>query len=330
VGNKEAEKKVKLNNSKVPWSCDRIDGTVSSVLGSRREKPSLVRSGFLSWLLLALVLQAGCAKVQTVSREVYRDDRVQVQLLEQRDPSGNPVGKGFDHPWEVDLQTLDGLLRSIRYQRGILINRKKMRDVFPQAVREDLLVHLQKAFAQAGPDQTVDFSFVYREAWTIFQREYLTDGLLFRKGGKLNCALRNLAFESLGGSEAGGLPCTEDPTEQPLRIDWSFALKDGQRRVASDSSGLFGTKEFRNWIQVDLARDWSAGEASEAQEAQVPEPVEAGPAVQPGPVEPGPPPASPAEIEERLRFLDELHREGSLPDDAYEQKKKELLERRGE
>ena len=277
--------------------------------------------------------------MQTVSREIYRDDSIQVQLLEQRDPSGTTLAKGFEHPWEVDLETLDALLQSIQYQRGILINRNKAREVFPQALRQNLLVPLQKAFAEAGPDQAVDFSFLDQGTWLIFQRQYLTDGLLFRKGGKFNCALRNLAFQTLGGPDEGASPCTADPTEKPLRGDWSFVTQEGQRLAPSDSSGLFGKPEFPNWVQVDLARTWTSGQSTETPKGEAPEPLvtapevqpapaEPGPpAVQPVPVEPAPPPVSPSELEERLRFLDELHREGSLSDEAYEQKKKELLER---
>lgn len=278
--------------------------------------------------LLVLSALAGCGRSRSSFREIYRDENIQVRLVEQKDESGNTIPRGFDHPWPVDAETLQKLLSSIQYQRGVLIQRGKVRDVFPADVRQGLVEPLRKAFEQAGPDQAVDFSFLRRETTlAVFQREYLTDGILFRKEGAFHCALRNLAFETLGGPETGDNPFTGDPTENPLRTDWNLVLKEGQRLARSSSSGLFAKKEFPNWIVLDLARYGAgAAPAPPVVKEETSAPV-AAPTLQ-APAAPEPrPTALPPEVEERLRFLDELHREGALSDEAYAQKRRELLER---
>lgn len=298
--------------------------------------------------LLVLSALAGCARSRSSFQEIYRDENIQVRLVEQKDTSGNTIPRGFDHPWPVDAETLQRLLASIQYQRGVLVQRSKVRDVFPADVRARLLEPLRKAFEQAGPDQAVDFSFLRRETTlAVFQREYLTDGILFRKEGAFHCALRNLAFETLGGPETGDNPFTGDPTENPLRTDWNWVLKEGQSLARSSSSGLFAQKEFPNWIVLDLARFGARGESARPETAGaaagvgaavpgvVPAPsVEkepsapvAAPALQAPAAPPSQPAALPPEVKERLRFLDELHQEGALSDEAYAQKKRELLER---
>jgi len=293
--------------------------------------------------LLALSALAGCARSRSSFQDIYRDENIQVRLVEQKDASGDTIPRGFDHPWAVDAETLQRLLASIQYQRGVLVQRSKVRDVFPADVRERLLEPLRKAFEQAGPDQAVDFSFLRRETTlAVFQREYLTDGVLFRKEGAFHCALRNLAFETLGGPEAGENPFTGDPTENPLRTDWNLVLKEGQSLARSSSSGLFAKKEFPNWIVLDLVRFGAQGESARPETTGAAAGVGVGAAV-PGAVlapsaerEPSAPVAAPAlqapsapssqptalppEVEERLRFLDELHQEGALSDEAYAQK----------
>lgn len=299
----------------------------------------------LATCLVVLSALVGCGRSRSSFLEIYRDETIQVRLVEWKDGSGSTIARGFDHPWPVDAQTLEGLLSSIRYRRGLLIQRNKARDVFPADVRKGLLDPLRKAFERAGPDQAVDFSFLRRETTlAVFQREYLTDGILFRKGGAFHCALRNLAFETLGGPEAGENPFAGDPTEKPLRTDWTFVLQEGQSLARSASSGLFAKEEFPNWIVLDLARSLGgtkgvSPEATEAAAGAVPAESE-GAVVPPAPRQQPPPLAAPAaetpvsqpsavppEVEDRLRFLEELRREGSLSEDAYQQKKRQLLER---
>lgn len=266
-----------------------------------------------------VIMISACAKVHPVSKDIVREDNLQVMLLEERDSSNKVVPRGFDHPWDVDITTLHKLLASINYQKGILFYKNKAQRAFPEEELKFLLPYLQKAFASAGPDQYVDFSFTQIKTWTILQRRYLTDGLLFRKGDTLHCAFRNIAYEERGGTEGSSGPYVQDPTSKPVPADWSFVLTEGQTLEYVERPGLLGSKTYPNWIKLDipvlLQHAPAEGVKQEQPKALATPPESAkGAVIQ-----------SRKEIEEKLRFLEELHKQGLIAPASYEEKRKELL-----
>lgn len=285
------------------------------------------RSLFFLQALVLLVLAGGCARSRVRYEEIFRDDTLHVRLVEKLAKSGEAVPRSYEHPWDVDIETLDAMLESVRYKKGkVLIGGKDSKEAFPGLSRLALLKHIQSAFAQAGPDQAVDFSFKYtRSLLKVFRRVYLTDGIMFRKGGQLNIAFRNLAFEQVGG-EAEDMyePNREDPTGSPMRTSWTLVPADGQSLAQGARKGILGPNTYSNWIRLDLSRPWGVADAAVIDKAM------------PGMVDdleslfegdftlPKPEPPSRAEIEERLNFLEELRREGTIGERAYLEKKREL------
>ena len=294
-----------------------------------------------SWNTRVLFLPAvlgtmlfACMKIHPVSKEIFREQNLQVRLLEERDHSDKVVVKGFDHPWEMDTKTLERLLASIHYQKGIkhmLFYKNKPLRAFPEEELQAMLPHLQKAFSSATPDQYVDFSFIHKKSWAIFQRNYLTDGLLFRKGNNLHCAFRNIAFEEGGpGVEDSYGPFVENPTLKPVHGEWSFVLAEGQKLEYVEKPGLLGSKTYPNWIQLDLSffLQPSSGEGLKGEKPAAvvsPPPVTTQGAEASKGVSKEPVTLSRKEIEEKLRFLDELHGQGLIAPESYEEKRKELL-----
>ncbi len=284
---------------------------------------------FLSLSLLVGLLACGCAGVRIQSEEIYTSKTIQVKLVEEVDKSGKTIPKGYSHPWNVDNRTLEALLASICYRNGVPFLKKKDREAFPKLERLRLLEPLRKAFARATPDQAVDFTLLHSKKWMLFQRDYLTDGLMFVREGAFHCAFRNIAFEELADPEGTAGPFRGDPTERPYRTSWSLEAGEGQALTEGDSGGLLGSRVFHNWIRLDLSRNWIVPDEQEVAE-EAPPPVEVGTAA-PEPLEVQEPAASPPEsleeIEKQLDFLEELYREGALSGLAYEKKKKDLLER---
>ena len=278
-------------------------------------------------VLVLLVVASGCARSRVHYEEIFRNDTVHVRLIERLDKSGEAVPRSYDHPWDVEIEVLDAMLESIRYRKGkVVIGGKDSKEAFPALPRVALLKHIQSAFAQAGLDQAVDFSFEYTQSsLKIFRRVYLTDGILFRKGDRLNIAFRNLAFEQMGGEEEDNFePNREDPTGSPMRTSWTLVPGDGQSLVQATGPGILGSNTYTNWIRLDLSWPWGVTDAVVIEKAM------------PGMVDdletlfegdftlPEPEPPSRAEIEERLQFLEELRREGTIGERAYIEKKREL------
>ena len=184
------------------------------------------RHRVMCWeVLILLVVVSGCARSRVRYEEIFRDDTVHVRLIEKLEKSGEAVPRSYDHPYDVEIEVLDDMLESILYRKGkVVIGGGESTEAFPALPRRALLKHIQSAFAEAGLDQAVDFSFVEtRSSLKIFRRVYLTDGIMFRKGGQLNIAFRNLAFEQMGGEEEDNFePNREDPTGSPMRTSWTL------------------------------------------------------------------------------------------------------------
>jgi len=281
-----------------------------------------IRTVLLTGLLVLVAVAMGCSKVKTVSETIYTGNGIKVQLVEKVEKeSGRPVSRDWEHPWDVSLEELDQLLGSIQYRQTVMFFRGKKKPAFPSEERRRMLAPVQQAFARATPSQAVDFSFTHRWKWMIVNRDTLTDGLMFREEGKFNCAFRNLVMDDLADPEGSGAPFRGDPTQEPVRTSWVLVVGPGQELVKPSSGGLFGGRTFPNWIRLDLARKWPAPDDEAEAASTVPGEEDV---LTTGPGEEVP--ASRAEIEKRLNFLEELHREGAVPESSYEKKKKDLMD----
>lgn len=275
-----------------------------------------------------LCAAVGCARPSVRYKEIFADTRISVRLSERLDKAGATVPRGYDHPWDVEVGKLDAILEAVRYKKGkVILGGERLHDAFPAVSRYALLKPIREAFAQVGPDQVVDFSFVEeRSTLKVFRRLFLTDGVLFRKGGELNIAFRNIAFEQFVGEEQERAePNRQDPLESPMRASWTLEPGAGQSLATGGGGGLLGSRTYANWIRLDLSRPWVAVDGA-IREKAVPATIDVPPSSLPGEValpDPTPPP-SPEEAAERLRFLEELRRDGSISERDYLDKKREL------
>jgi len=297
----------------------RCYGTTRDGVAEMTRRHKEVKRRVFAMLLCAPL--CSCATVHPVSKDLVREETRRVSLVEERDRGGAIVPKGFDHPWDVDADALGRLLSSVLYRKEIFLYKGKPSRAFPEEELRSLLPHLQKAFAAAGPDQWVDFSFVQVKTWAVVQRRYLTDGVLFRKGATLHCAFRNIAYEERGSPEESYGPYLEDPTSRPVPAQWSLVTGQGQQLEAVKKPGLLGAKIYPNWIKLDMpAILGSASKLPAAHEPSSPAPAVGG-AGQTG--QPGP--QSSQEIEDKLLFLEELNRQGLIAPSSYQEKREELL-----
>ncbi len=310
----------------VRWS-RRQAGEDPSAGGARSWMWVRMRRLLFLQALCFVLLAVGCARSRVHYQEIFRNDRIHVRLVERLDKSGSAVAKGFDHPWKVEKAVLDDMLESVRYKKGkVVIGGGKLREAFPEHMRHALLPYIQRAFAQAGPDQAVDFLFVeLKSTLKVFRRAYMTDGIMFRKDGCFDIAFRNLAFEQIGGEEeADFAPNRQDPTASPTRTSWTLIAGDGQSLVPARDAGILGPNTYTNWVRLDLSWPWGVSDAAILDQAM------------PGMVDdmgkvldekaPLPEPNAPGkeELQERLQFLEELRREGTITERAYREKKREL------
>ncbi len=310
------------------WVADTRDDTCGEKLLLAPAGPRSRKRLFFSLPVLGLLAAAiGCAHSKVVYEEIFGDDSVHVRLAERVDKSGMTVPRAFDHPWRVEISVLNDMLENVRYEKGkMLIGGGETVDVFPSLPRHALLKPIQQAFAKAGADQAVDFSFVEEKSTLkVFRRVYLTDGIMFRKKGELNIAFRNVAFEQIGGgAEESYEPNREDPLEAPMRTSWTLVAGEGQSLAQNEGKGVLGSNTYTNWIKLNLAWPWGVAEAATVGKPLpgVVDDLESALPKEPTPPEPAP--LNREELEKRLQFLEELRSEGLISERSYMEKKLEL------
>ncbi len=293
----------------------------------RPGSPLRARKILLPTFLCLLVMGIGCSRARVQYEEIYRDDKMHIRLAERQDKSGETEPRSYDHPWNVHAEVLDDMLESVLYKKGkVVLGGGKSKEAFPAFQRRALLKHIQGAFARAGVDQAVDFSFVHTQSsLKVFRRTFLTDGIMFRKEGRLNIAFRNLAFEEDGGAEESDYePNRADPTESPMRTSWTLVAGDGQSLVERAGSGVLGSSTYTNWIRLDLSWPWGIEDEAIIKRTMPDLSDDLDSAVGAGFTLPDPETPTRAEVEERLQFLEELRRDGMIAERTYVEKKREL------
>ncbi len=294
---------------------------------------------------------SGCAQNRSVIKDVARDDDIYVRLVKWVDnDSGNIRKLGNQHPWRVDIRTLNGILYSIKYEYLGLLSSKDKNAAFPERERLKLLRPIMEAFAKAGPDEVVDFSFMVRKRFLyVMNRSTFNSGIMFVRDGKLNIAFRKLAFDGLEEFNDGISSSTvSDPTEKAIPSELTLVSGRGINLVPNRDAGFMSEKFFRTWVQVDLDMDWASvynpGKLKKKlrRKSTLIVPPEGSSAVV---VEPATekkegyrevaPPAGKfdgyPEIRHenpRLKLLQELYMDGTITREVYEERKKEIM--RGE
>jgi len=295
-----------------------------SIPGKKTPNHVFDMTGFPALLCTAVfvLVSAGGCGTKPEAKKIFKSPSVNIKLA-KLESSGQ---KDFKHPWRPDPGLLDALLDSIHYKYRALLNKPQIHSAFPKKSRKKLIQPLMKAFAAAGPDEVVDFYFVYpTEGVQVFQRELVTNGIMFIKNGYFNCAFRNIAYESTDDPRINRSPFFGDPTRKPFPARWALIPGKGQKLVTGGSSNILASDIFTNWIQIDLSAQWCLWK----------KPLPTGPAARTMAEDSGKssqkPPHTDAdasektEMENQLKFLDELYREGAVSDSDYQKKREEIL-----
>ncbi len=301
--------------------------------------------GALHWWLVGLlgVSCAGCAGPAWKQAEVLVDHRFVTVELEQRWDEGVVLDQEFRHPASLDPDLIGAVVGSVRCEiRGF-----RRQPAHPPVVHEDLLGELSEAIAnglsQADSTQRVRFA-VLNPGTTlgIFPTTDSTHGVAFvdRDG------FFNVAFDLVKESLVDGDPIWHDPvrygrTQREL-------LFSPPLQLARNSDG----ESRSNWIRAPMdpatltmspAEDESPSPPADAlthhpatdEETAAPTPTriqipESTKTVASDEASTPPTVFSPTEISaeerlQRLRFLEELYRDGAITQENYERQRAALL-----
>ncbi|HUT55620.1 MAG TPA: SHOCT domain-containing protein [bacterium] len=231
---------------------------------------------------------------------------------------GNKKLAPFQHPCAFTAGDMEAALRSLKYFRPEMFSltgkKGKEFDVFADDEIKMVAEHLAQAFAEAGPEEWVDFSVNTFRGQMVLGSFRQSDGVMFVKDGRLNIALRNIVMKTA-------------PDQELNRFDPTKGYRAFTKLVAVEGQQLID----QNWVCMDaknIPRVSAAGE--ETQLITIPTAAPA-PAAQPAPATPAPSaqPAAPAPakppVKDRLLQLQELYDQELITKEEYEQKRQEIL-----
>lgn len=301
------------------------------------------------YLLVCMLNLYGCAGKQAVVEDVAKDDDIYVRVVKWVDSSSGETEKLHNqHPWHVDMLTLNGILCSIKYQYLGLLSNREDNHAFPERERFKLLRPLKEAFEKAGSDEVVDFSFMVRKRLLyVMDRSTFNSGIMFVRDGKLNIAFRQIAFEGLDDFNEGiSRESVSDPTEKAVPYELTLVSVKGINLVPNRDAGFMSEEVFRNWVQVDLDQDWTSVCRPSRRKKKVKKrssiivPPEGSSAVVTQPsyekedrVREVVPPDNRFDHypvikhdNPRLKLLQELYMDGTITRETYEQRKREIMQ----
>jgi hypothetical protein len=115
-----------------------------------------------------------------------------VELRRRVGTDSGSTAKGYSHPRDFPKDEIKFLLGSIRYQDKALLGWADAKAVFSAHELYVIAPHIVEAFNMASTDDEVAFKSNISKSGVIFSSKRYSDGVMFVKNGKLNCAFANI------------------------------------------------------------------------------------------------------------------------------------------
>ena len=257
---------------------------------------------------VAFLLAAGCGGPRW-EYAVVEESRNQIIRIQHTLEDGRIEAQGYRHPADVDAQTMDFFLGALSYLERDLpfIGERKKNPVFQDGEIERLAPALSRALREADEDGRVAFTSFNSGGGLVFEKRRRTDGVVFvDPENRINIAFSWINTE-LPTDEAEAAALGEPP-------DNPFAIKDARTPLKSDHSTIRPAMQadgrpYPLWVLADLSD----------LEAAVPD--DAGPESDPRPEK-----GHREAVRSQLEYLRDLHEDGLISDEEYEEKRKKLID----
>lgn len=248
----------------------------------------------------------GCGK-RVVTTPVHRDALLEIRLAKNLDSAGHPIEKNYGHPVPLDPGSLTEIFSALQVRRSVsplarALNRlfsDEERDVEPAFGPEEsarLAMGLNKALSRADSTERAEFRFRHRRG--LFDAG-VTTGVVYLRDDRLAVILGDYRRRALSGTEES-YSAFPDPLDSRGESSFQFVSGPFQEPLSTDRKDLEG-----HGVVIDYRGLLAAASASGSA----------------GPAESG----GSTDAEERLRKLKQLHDEGLISDEDYQNKKDEIL-----
>lgn len=236
-----------------------------------------------------LILAIGCAKSGYIYRSPNQIDFVRIVKAKKSDRK-----EGFLHPYKMDPAGIRAALRSLHFNRELLIREDiQGRGLFEERHVELLAPYIIRAFEKAGPEELVVVSFFTQSRSFGLMNDRLTLFQAFMKEDGLHLRFSKLYAKLLGDRTTQG---SYRAIQGAKGIRIGLETGPGQSRIGFDPEE----------IAIDLKR--ITGRSKEER------PKEPKSATLQGPT-----------TRQRLNELERLKEEGLITEEEYEKKRKKIL-----
>ncbi|MBI4389411.1 MAG: SHOCT domain-containing protein [Nitrospinae bacterium] len=256
---------------------------------------------FLALLILAV---SGCAALDK-EKKLQKDGLT--LMFRPRTALGADGGKiRLQHPVKISQDMTRNHLLSLRYEEMTLMGKEK--PVFSVEEADKISHLIAKALNHASPNNIVYFE--------VDTARGTTAGEAFADQQRLHWRFSTISGVSFSMNPLPG-----------WGITWRMVPRAGQFYFQSEQ--LFGKKTWENWIVADM--DLPAPERAAVKKQRAAPPPEASreePSQEesPGKETPGKASKKNPDLEEKLRFLKQLHDKGLIDEEEYKRKRRDLVD----
>ena len=258
------------------------------------------------FLFLFLFLSA-CASTLDLQRVVHQAPDLLV-ILDKREIQASPSFHApYSHPAVISPSHLQQILESVTVQpragflKSLFSGENKKRPLFNQETVQLMALQFSQALAKADPSERIDFFHTLPKNSVT---DAVTSGFLLVKDKQLHLRVQHYQVPLRKGSHPSsvgrGIPNSE-------KAKFAFILSEGDHmahRSFKNVIGLSGSDS--HWLVIDYAAFSSPSRESAPASLPLPKKNE-------------------SEVEERLRTLKHLWKEGLISDEDYIEKKKTIL-----
>jgi hypothetical protein len=280
---------------------------------------------------MGTVFLSACSTSRWIQSPVVKESQLSV-IIEHRMEDDSVIKQNYDHPYDIDLPTLEKFLTELMYTEEVgLFNNGTEKPVFQPDELERLAPALVEAMAKASPDQRIFFTSSNRGKALLFETTRKTEGIIFiEPKNKLNIAFGLINFDV----EPNDI---NEMADSLSRIEPLTLQSSGTPLVPSLSYAKHYTLENGEQLPMSMTADIGKLRASLAAEPKQPvlqktEPEFSKTSVTEAKKTSAPPAVSQPEIDQKQRikkdlgYLKELFDEGLISKEEYETKKKEVLD----
>lgn len=254
-------------------------------------------------LIAIFVSITACATDPNLKRIVHQGEELLIELDKKEVSAHPPFEPPYHHPATLSSSELEKILKSIKVQpaKGMLMSLfsdkgREVEALFKPEILSLVALKFSEALSKAGPEEHINF---YQTLPLSPTKVSVTTGFLLVKEGKLHFRVNYYKVPLRKGRHPASTGLGLKPTE---KNKYGFDLLEGNQMKHRSFKNVIGLEGAdAQWLVIDYT--------------DFPEPV----------IESTTTKESAMNLEDRLRTLKHLYKEGLITEEEYSEKKKSLL-----